>query len=342
MENKKIRVLVVDDSVVVRRVLTKELSKFSDVDVVGSATDPYMAREKISELKPDVLTLDIEMPKMDGLSFLEKLMAHHPMPVIIVSSLAPENSDNAVRALALGAVDILSKPSSQFSTPDQNVLIKAIRTASKARILPRKPSASPRNTIKPTSQLQTTHKIVAIGASTGGTQAVEHVLKEFPVNSPGTVITQHMPAGFTKSFANRLNNCCKIEVREAKDGDLVVPGVALVAPGEKHMQLVRSGAQYAVVIKNGPAVNFQKPSVDVLFDSVAKFAGKNAVGAILTGMGSDGAKGLLSMQTQGAFTIAQNEETCVVYGMPKAAVNLNAANQIVPLEKVATTIFKSI
>ena len=342
MENKKIKVLVVDDSVVVRRVLTKELSKFSDVDVVGSATDPYMAREKIAELKPDVLTLDIEMPKMDGLSFLEKLMAHHPIPVIIVSSLAPENSDNAVRALSLGAIDIISKPSSQFSTPDRNLLIKAIRTASKARILKRKPSAAPTNSIKPTLQLQTTHKIVAIGASTGGTQAVEQVLKEFPVNSPGTVITQHMPAGFTKSFANRLNDLCTIEVREAKDGDLVVPGVALIAPGETHMQLRRSGAQYSVAIKNGPAVNFQKPSVDVLFDSVSKFAGKNAVGAILTGMGSDGAKGLLSMRQSGATTLAQNEETCVVYGMPKAAAGINAVDKVLPLNRIASSIFDSL
>lgn len=333
------RVLIVDDSAVIRRILSDELSKFEDIDVIGSAIDPYMAREKIAKLRPDVLTLDIEMPRMDGLTFLEKLMKHHPLPVVVVSSLAPENSDNALRALSLGAIEIVSKPGSQFSAPDiQGQLVRAIRTASKARVFARQEKREPKESVRFAPQLETTHKIIAIGASTGGTQAIERVLVDFPANSPGTLIVQHMPAGFTASFAKRLNQVCKIEVCEARNGDSVVPGVALLAPGGKHMLLQKSGASYSVVLKDGPPVHFQKPSVDVMFQSVARHAGKNAVGVILTGMGSDGASGLLSMRENGAHTIAQDEQSCVVFGMPGAAVKLNAADEIISLEKITVRV----
>lgn len=337
-----IKVLVVDDSAVVRRIISDELSKFEDIEVIGSAIDPFMAREKIAKLRPDVITLDIEMPRMDGLSFLEKLMTHHPLPVVVVSSLAPENSENAMRALSLGAIEIVNKPGSQFSAPDvRNELVRAVRTASKARVFARSKPIQNTQITAPRS-LETTHKIIAIGASTGGTQAIERVLTDFPVNSPGTLICQHMPAGFTNSFAQRLNQVCKIQVREAKNGDMVVPGVALVAPGNHHMLLKRSGASYSVVVKDGPAVHFQRPSVDVMFQSVAQNAGKNAVGVILTGMGADGARGLGMMHEAGSHTIAQDEETCVVYGMPKEAVKLGAVDEVKPLGDMTQAIFNSL
>ena len=331
------RVLVVDDSAVVRRVISEELSKCEDIEVVGTAIDPYMAREKIAALRPDVITLDIEMPRMDGLSFLEKLMKHHPLPVVVVSSLAPENSENAMRALSLGAVEIVSKPGSQFSAPDvQRELARAVRTASRARVFARQEK---RETVAIKSQLETTHKIIAIGASTGGTQAIERVLTQFPVNSPGTVIVQHMPAGFTEAFARRLDQICKIEVREARQNDAVTPGVALIAPGNLHMLLERSGASYSVSLRSGPAVHYQRPSVDVMFSSVARNAGRNAVGVILTGMGADGAKGLLDMHQAGARTIAQDEATCVVYGMPREAVKLGGADEVLPLGQIPKAVF---
>ncbi len=337
-----IRVLVVDDSAVVRQVITKELSKFSDIEVVGTAMDPFIARDKIALLRPDVITLDIEMPRMDGLSFLEKLMEHFPLPVVIVSSLAPENSENAVRALAMGAIEIVAKPGSQFSAPNVEMeLIQAVRTASHAKVSKRKPRAATtgRTEKSAASGLETTNKVIAIGASTGGTRAIEDVLMGFPADSPGTVIVQHMPVGFTASFAQRLNQCCRVEVREAVDGDVVVTGVALIAPGNKHMLLKRSGAQYSVIVKNGPAVHFQRPSVDVLFESVARSAGSNALGIILTGMGKDGARGLMSMRQAGARTIAQDEESCVVYGMSREAIEIGSAEQILPLGRIAQSIF---
>lgn len=337
-----IRVLVVDDSAVVRRVISDELSKFEDIEVVGGAIDPFMAREKIAQLRPDVLTLDIEMPRMDGLSFLDKLMKHYPLPVVVVSSLAPENSENALRALSLGAIDIVSKPGSQFSAPDvRKELVRAIRTAAKAQVFARKDKTEEKTSVQfRPQQLETTHKIIAIGASTGGTQAVEKVLTQFPANSPGTIIVQHMPAGFTASFADRLNKVCKIEVREARNGDSVAPGVALVAPGNFHLLLQRSGASYSVVLKNGPAVHFQRPSVDVMFQSVARNAGKNAVGVILTGMGADGASGMRAMHETGARTIAQDEHSCVVFGMPKEAIKLGGVDEIMPLSNIPQGIFQ--
>lgn len=335
-----IRVLIVDDSAIVRKVLTDELSKYDDIEIVGTAVDPYVAREKIVKLKPDVITLDIEMPRMDGLSFLSKLMKHFPMPVIVVSSLTPENSETALRALELGAVEVVSKPGSTFSTPDvHKQLIRAIRSAAVARIS--RPTAAPVEAAPVAGThkfLQTTHKIIALGASTGGTKALEAVITGFPPDTPGVVVVQHMPEYFTATFAARLNSVSQMEVKEAQDGDRVIPGVVLIAPGNKHMVLQMSGAQYLVRIKDGPAVFHQRPSVDVLFQSVARSAGSNAVGALMTGMGADGAKGLLAMRQSGAHTIAEDEKTCVVFGMPREAINLGAADEIVPLPKISQAI----
>ena len=342
-----IRVLVVDDSALIRKVLTEELSREADIEVVGTAIDPYVAREKIAQLSPDVLTLDVEMPRMDGLSFLEKLMRHHPLPVVVVSSLTPRNSEAAIRALALGAVEVIAKPGSAFSLPDvSKQLVRAVRAAARANVqaqLPRGAApaqARPQGTSTPL--LRTTHQVLAIGASTGGTRAIEAVLRELPANVPGTVIVQHMPEGFTASFAARLNSICAMEVREARDGDPVVPGVALIAPGNRHMLLQRSGARYGVRLKDGPPVHHQRPAVDVLFQSVARNAGRNAVGVILTGMGADGAQGLLAMRQSGAHTIAEDERSCVVFGMPKEAIKLDAAAQIALLPDVPRAIWKAI
>ncbi len=336
-----IKVLIVDDSAIVRKVLTNDLSKFNDIEVVGSAIDPYVAREKIIQLKPDVITLDIEMPRMDGLSFLRKLMKHHPIPVVIVSSLTPENSDMALKAFSLGAVEVISKPGSTYSTPDiHRKLVRAIRAAAAAKVF--KKVESSESTASPSAihniALQTTHKILAIGASTGGTNAIESILTEMPSTAPGTVIVQHMPKFFTASFAERLNTKCQMEVREAADNDVIVPGIALIAPGDKHMLLDRSGARYMVKLKNGPAVHHQRPAVDILFYSVAKKAGKNGVGVLLTGMGADGAKGMLAMHNDGAFTIAQDEKTSIVFGMPKEAINLGGVDKVLPLQKITKTV----
>jgi two-component system chemotaxis response regulator CheB len=344
-----IRVLVVDDSALVRKILSEELAKAGDIEVVGTAIDPYVARDKIIQLKPDVLTLDVEMPRMDGLSFLAKLMKHHPMPVVVVSSLTPQNSDQAVTALALGAIEVISKPGSSYSAPDvAGQLVRAIRHAARARVTRREePVAAPNGTpsggvptYAPVS-LETTHKILAIGASTGGTQALEAVLREFPATMPGTVICQHMPEHFTAAFAQRLSKVCRMDVREAKDGDPVVPGVALIAPGGKHMLLHRSGAKYVARIKDGPPVHHQRPAVDVLFQSVARHAGANATGVILTGMGADGAAGLLEMKNAGSYTIAQDEASCVVFGMPKEAIKMGAATDVLPLSRIASTLIRS-
>ena len=335
-----IKVLVVDDSALVRKLLTEELSRYDDITVVGTAVDPYVAREKIIALKPDVITLDVEMPRMDGLSFLVKLMKHYPVPVIIVSSLTPKNSDAAIRALALGAVDVIAKPGSAMSVPDiSRQLVQSIRAASRAKLVKRTEPLNDAPVLMRASPalagLAMTHKVIALGASTGGTQALEAVLTCLPPTMPGIVICQHMPEKFTASFAQRLNGCCALEVREAKDGDAVVPGVALVAPGNFHMMLTLSGAQYKVRVKDGPRVHHQRPAVDILFASVARYAGRNAVGAIFTGMGADGAKGLLQMREAGAHTIAQDEQSCVVFGMPKEAIRLGAAVEILPLGQIA-------
>ena len=338
-----IRVLVVDDSALVRKVLSEELSTFADIEVVATAPDPYVARDKIIAEQPDVITLDVEMPRMDGLSFLEKLMRHHPLPVVIVSSMTPTHSDAAIRALSLGAVEIVCKPGSAYSVPEVGArLVQAIRAAAKARV------AMPASRVKasmrrptPISQsalatLKTTNRILAIGASTGGTRAIETVLTALPATAPGTVIVQHMPEGFTRSFAQRLNGCCAMEVREASDGDVISRGVALIAPGNRHLLVQRSGAQLLVRLKDGPPVHHQRPSVDVLFQTVARSAGRNAVGVILTGMGADGAKGLRMMRDAGAWTIAQDEESSIVFGMPKEAIDLGAACEVRSLSHVAS------
>ena len=338
-----IRVLVVDDSAIVRKVLTEELGRYPDIEVVGAAVDPYVARDMIVRLNPDVITLDIEMPRMDGLSFLAKLMKHRPMPVVVVSSLTPENSDTALRALELGAVEVMCKPGSAYSTADiSRRLVQAVRAAARSRpaALRGLPAVSPVPPASGRFRLQTTRKIVAIGASTGGTGALEVVLQGFPADTPGTVVVQHIPEHFTNAFAKRLDGLCTMQVREARDGDEVVTGLCLIAPGDHHMVLDRSGAVYLVRLKSGPMVHYQRPAVDPLFESVARHAGVNAVGAILTGMGSDGADGLLAMRRAGARTIAQDEQTCVVFGMPREAIKVGAAEEVLPLPQIAPAVLR--
>lgn len=333
-----IRVLVVDDSAVVRRVLSDALSTAPGIEVVGTAVDPYAAREKIAALRPDVLTLDIEMPRMDGLTFLEKLMAAHPLPVVVVSSLTPTSSAMALRALDLGAVGVVCKPGSQFSIADvSRDVVQQVRAAAVARVRApgERPPRRPVQVAEMPRTMLTTRKILAIGASTGGPRAIEDVLTALPPAGPGTVIVQHMPVQFTAEFAKRLNGLCGMRVAEAVDGEEVLDGKALIAPGGRHMLLQRVGATYVVRLKDLPAVNHHRPSVDVMMHSVAKAAGANAVGVILTGMGNDGAKGLLAMREAGAHTIAQDEETSIVYGMPKEAAAVGGAVEVLPLEKIA-------
>ncbi|MEJ5187421.1 MAG: chemotaxis response regulator protein-glutamate methylesterase, partial [Candidatus Geothermincolales bacterium] len=294
--SRPIRVLVVDDSAIVRQILARELAADPDIEVVGTAPDPFIARDKIVRLKPDVLTLDIEMPRMDGLTFLRKLMRHHPMPVVVLSSLAPEGSDNALQALRLGAVEVMSKPGGPYSVEEVvfqlKEKIKAAALADVSRLAPRRETDDlSDDKLPPLPPLRTTLKLVAIGASTGGTEAIRRVLRRFPAGGPPTLIVQHMPEMFTRSFASSLDSVSEMDVREAKDGDALRPGLALLAPGNKHMVLRRSGARYYVRVKDGPMVHHQRPSVDVLFHSVARYAGPNAVGVILTGMGEDGAEG---------------------------------------------------
>lgn len=336
----RIRVLVVDDSAVVRNMLCRELAKDPAIEVVGTAPDPYLARDKIVELNPDVLTLDVEMPRMDGLTFLRRLMEHHPMPVIVISSLTAQGTRTAVEALEAGAVDVLGKPGSAYSVESLSVdLIQKVKLAFRAHLatwapLPVRPAA-----VRPSTSLaNTTDKVLAIGASTGGVQALTRVLTELPADAPGTVIVQHMPARFTRSFAERLDSLCRVRVKEARDGESVVTGQVLIAPGGFHMLLRRSGARYYVQIKDGPEVFHQKPSVEVLFQSTAQVAGRNAIGAILTGMGGDGAKGLLLMRQAGARTVAQDEATSVVFGMPQEAIKCGAAQHVVGLPDMARTL----
>ncbi len=330
-----IKVLVVDDSALVRTVLTRNLGAESDLKVIGAAPDPFVARDLIVQRRPDVVLLDIEMPRMDGITFLAKLMEHYPLPVIILSSLTPAGSELALEALRLGAVDVLCKPDAAYTISDMLTdLVGTIRAAAKAKIPSRaslEASARPRRAY---ALSETTRKIIALGASTGGTVAIEQMLVALPAQSPGIVIVQHMPARFTRAFADRLNQVCALHVREAEQGDSVVSGVVLIAPGGYHMVLRRDGARYVVAIKSAPPVNRHKPSVDVLFNSAARVAGTNAVGVILTGMGADGAKGLLAMREAGARTIAQDEASSVVYGMPKVAAELGGAEEVLPLDQI--------
>lgn len=340
-----IKVLIVDDSALVRKVLKEELAKDPAITIVGTAHDPYVARDMILELTPQILILDVEMPRMDGITFLKKLMPHYPVPAIIVSSLTPKGSALALEALRSGAVDVLCKPDASYTIGDlSRDLIRRIKDIAmsglKVELLKRpEPARTAPVTELESVPLQTTEKIVAIGASTGGTQAIESLLARFPRNAPGTVIVQHMPERFTSLFAERLNELCAIEVREAQDGDRVSVGLALVAPGNKHLQLKRSGAQYFVRVMDGPLVCRHRPSVDVLFRSVAKAAGGNALGIMLTGMGDDGAEAMLELKNAGGRTVAQNEETCVVFGMPGAAVKLGAAEFVEPLDKIPERIW---
>ncbi len=340
-----IKVLVVDDSAIVRKIFTEELSKEKDIEVIGTAPDPFVARDKILQLKPDVLTLDIEMPRMDGITFLKKLMKHYPLPVIIVSSLTPKGSALALEAMDSGAVEVIAKPGGSYSVGEMGAqLAEKIRAAAKARPLRRDERSGPAvaATLSTRALAETTNKIVAIGASTGGTEALREVLVQMPPNSPGIVIVQHMPANFTRAFADRLNGLCKIRVKEAQDNDSAVPGTALIAPGNFHMLLKRSGARYYVQVKTGPMVHHQRPAVDVLFKSTAQYAGANAVGVILTGMGSDGAAGIKEMKDAGAKTIAQDEATSVVFGMPKEAIRTGAVDKVAPLPRVAQAILDMI
>ncbi len=340
-----IKVLIVDDSSVVRKTLTDKLSRHNDIEIVGSAVDPYVARDKVVKLKPDVIILDLEMPRMDGLTFLAKLMKYFPTPVIILSSLTPKNSKTALKAFDLGAVEVFCKPGAAYAAPGFSMrLARAIRSAASARVEKnRNVSYAAVQKVQLNTLLdRTTHKVIAIGASTGGTKAVQAVLSRMPATSPGMIIVQHMPENFTASFADSLNKTSSIEVREACDNDHVVPGVALIAPGNYHMLLKRSGGNYLVKIKTGPRVHYQRPSVDVLFHSVAKSAGRNAVGLILTGMGADGAKGMLAMRKNGAYTMAQDEKTSIVFGMPKEAIALGAADTVVPLQKIPQMIVEAL
>ncbi|PLX51047.1 MAG: chemotaxis response regulator protein-glutamate methylesterase [Desulfobulbaceae bacterium] len=337
----KIRVLIVDDSAVVRKVFREELAKEPDIEVVGAAPDPYVAREQIVELKPDVITLDIEMPRMDGITFLRKLMKHFPLPVIIVSSLTQAGSAIAMEAMDVGAVEVLAKPGAAYSVGEMGEqLAEKIRAAARVDVTRRRMAPKVAAPVRVSSRALTasTNKIIAIGASTGGTEALKEVLTRLPATIPGIMIVQHMPANFTTSFAERLDSLCPFRVKEAEDGDTVIPGQALLAPGNFHMVMRRSGARYFVNVKNGPLVCHQRPAVDVLFNSVAAFGGKNAIGVILTGMGKDGAQGMLKMKEAGAKTIAQDEKSCVVFGMPKEAIASGGVDQVLPLDRISQAI----
>lgn len=345
-----IKVFIIDDSAIVRKVLTEIFTEDPEIDVVGAASDPIFAMDKMAkENWPDVIVLDIEMPRMDGITFLKKLMTDRPTPTVICSTLAISNSETSFLALANGAVDIITKPKvglKDFLNETKIMIIDTVKAAAgtnlKKLTQKREKITLSDDIINSTelSKIKATDKIIAIGTSTGGTHALEVILQPLPISTPAIVIVQHMPEKFTLAFANRLNKLCNIEVREAKDGDKVLPGLALIAPGNKHMQLKRSGAQYTVEITDGPLINRHRPSVDVLFRSVARSAGRNATGIIMTGMGDDGATGLLEMHNAGAYTIAQDEATSVVYGMPKEAVKKGGVEKIVPLEKIPNEILQ--
>jgi two-component system chemotaxis response regulator CheB len=337
---RKTRVLVVDDSAIVRKVMSQELSRDPEIEVVGAAPDPFAARDLIVSLKPDVITLDIEMPRMDGLTFLRRLMRFHPIPVVIVSSLTPRGGETALEAMDLGAVEVMCKPGAAYAVGDMATELRdKVKAAARARVTGRMAKASPFGaTSDRLAMLRTTNAVVAVGASTGGTQALQSLLTALPSNAPGMIIVQHMPEHFTRSFADRLNSLCAVQVKEAEHGDTVSPGRVLIAPGNFHMSLERSGAVYQVRIESGQLISRHRPSVDVLFRSTAKYAGRNAVGVILTGMGNDGAEGMAEMRAAGAATIAQDEATCVVFGMPKEAIAKGAVEHVLPLGEIPAKI----
>jgi len=350
-KRRKIRVLIVDDSAVVRQVMSSILESDPDIEVMGTASDPFVAAERMSHETPDVITLDIEMPRMDGLTFLRRIMSQHPIPVVICSSLAGDGTQSTLEALDSGAVDIITKPrmgTREFLEESRAQICDAVKAAADAK--PRARRASP--TVEPKltadvilsastrSMAETTEKVIAVGASTGGTEALRELLEALPGDTPGIVIVQHMPELFTRAFAQRLNGLCEIEVKEAENNDTVIPGRALIAPGNHHILLKRSGARYFVEIKDGPLVCRHRPSVDVLFRSAARYAGRNAVGVILTGMGDDGARGMLEMKQAGAHNIAQDEASSVVYGMPKEALRLGGVDKVLSLEQIPSALIK--
>ncbi|MCX5858009.1 MAG: chemotaxis response regulator protein-glutamate methylesterase [Deltaproteobacteria bacterium] len=346
------RVLIVDDSALVRQTLSDIISSDPEIEVMAMASDPFVAADRIRDEIPDVITLDVEMPRMDGITFLQRIMSQRPIPVVICSSLAEKGSETALKALEYGAVEIIQKPrlgTKQFLEESKIRICDAIKAAAIARPRP----ISRRQTVeaklnadaviaKSTTKamIQTTEKVVIVGASTGGTEALREFLEALPPDSPGIVIVQHMPEHFTASFARRLDDLCRISVKEAEDNDTVIPGRALIAPGNQHTLLKRSGARYFVEIRQGPLVSRHRPSVDVLFRSAARYAGRNAVGVIMTGMGDDGANGLLEMKEAGAATIAQDEATCVVFGMPQEAIKRGAVDSVLPLEEIARAVLR--
>jgi len=348
-----INVMIVDDSAVVRQTLSEVLSNESDISVLATASDPYDAVEKLKHKIPDVIILDIEMPKMDGLTFLKKIMSQHPIPVIICSSKAEEGSQNVFQAMQFGAVDIIQKPkigTKEFLEESRVMITDAVRAAHLTRvkkISSSVPAVAPKLTAdvilpmgSPNVSIETTESVIVVGASTGGTEALRVFLEQLPIDCPGVVIVQHMPEHFTAAFASRLDGICAVNIKEAEDNDTVLRGRVLIAPGNKHLLLKRSGARYYVEIKNGPLVSRHRPSVDVLFRSTARYAGKNAIGIIMTGMGDDGAKGMLEMKQAGAFNFAQDEQSCVVFGMPKEAIKIGAVDKIATLNDLADLVIK--
>ncbi len=349
---KKISVLIVDDSAVVRQTLEKILSSDPGIEVFDTAADPYIAAKKMQERVPDVITLDVEMPRMDGITFLQKIMSQHPIPVVICSSLAENRSDTALKAMEYGAVEIIQKPrvgSKQFLEESKIQICDIVKAASQAhpkqiaknrKISPKLSADAVLAIPKNKAMLKTTEKVVAVGASTGGTEALRVLFETLPSDAPGMVVVQHMPENFTKAFARRLDEECLVTIKEARNNDTVLRGQVLIAPGNHHMLLKRSGARYYVEIKSGPLVSRHRPSVDVLFRSAARYAGKNAVGVIMTGMGDDGAKGMLEMKDAGAYTIAQDKKTSIVFGMPNEAIKLGCVDKVLPLEGISGNVLR--
>ena len=361
MAVSQIKVLIIDDSAVVRQTLKQIFNEDKHIDVIDVAADPLIALKKLESIKPDVITLDIEMPRMDGLTFLKKIMAENPIPIVICSSKSEKGSDNALNALEYGAVDIIQKPkmgTKQFLEDSKVRLVDAVKAASMARIRKntslRHSSDNIKRSVQPKltadailskstrpSYIDTTEKIIVVGASTGGTEALKIFLESMPIDAPGIVIVQHMPENFTKAFAQRLNNICDLEIKEASDNDSVIRGRALIAPGNKHCLIKRSGARYYVEVKDGPLVCRHRPSVDVLFRSASRFVGKNAVGVIMTGMGDDGARGMKEMKESGSFNIAQDEKSCIVFGMPNEAIKRGGVDSTLDLEHIAVAALKA-
>jgi two-component system chemotaxis response regulator CheB len=344
------RVLIIDDSALIRSVLTEIIGKQPDMEVVGAAPDPLIAREMIRALNPDVLTLDVEMPRMDGIDFLEKLMRLRPTPVVMVSTLTERGAEVTLRALELGAIDFVAKPRLGISSGMQDLgaeICDKIRVASRARLhrvtaTPAPAKGGAKTALPASFSAASTEKLIAIGASTGGTEAIREVLVRLPADSPAVLITQHMPPGFTRSFAARLDSLCRISVSEARDGERALPGHAYIAPGDRHLRLARSGSNYVLAVEDGPPVNRHRPSVEVLFQSVARSAGPNAIGVMLTGMGKDGACAMLEMHDAGSFNIAQDEASCVVFGMPREAIAAGAVDEVLPLPQIAPRLLEKL